>query len=48
MTPINKLIPWMCACGVGAWLLAGCATEGPSPSHIDKQPFGTADRKSVV
>ena len=42
MTPINKLIPWMCACGVGAWLLAGCATEGPSPSHIDKQPFGTA------
>jgi len=42
------MIPWMLACGAGAWLLAGCASQCASASHIDKQPFGTGPNGEAV
>jgi aldose 1-epimerase len=37
----KKINPWMFAMTAGACLLAGCASNGTSTGHIDKQPFGT-------
>jgi aldose 1-epimerase len=46
MSTITKMIPWTLACG--AWLLAGCASQSTSTSHIDKQPFGTGPNGEAV
>ncbi|MGA2177705.1 MAG: aldose epimerase family protein [Verrucomicrobiota bacterium] len=48
MSTIKRMIPWMFACGAGAWFLAGCASESASTSTIDKQPFGTGPNGEAV
>jgi aldose 1-epimerase len=44
---MNKMIPWLFACGAGGWFLAGSAGAA-SASSIEKEPFGkTPDGQAV-